>query len=224
MRSSSFKKIILTLIIAGTAGTIFSCGKTPAPFLEEVDAPLPDNTPGSSDPVLPEEDLGTRKVTGAAGLGSQCPYGTLSPIQNLPLELWSCPLALETVELIQPLQPFYLQADCKKKTLIVRSKDGRLLDSTWEIMPDHTFSIRVDGGKALLKSDGPNRGACAVSTEASLFGKIDCQDRDRVMIHLEILWSLGTSNVSANACTLPVPAANNTGCSFYTKIDMKQCD
>lgn len=191
--------ILVAFIFIGSGG----CGKP-------IDS-LPVKTPDGATPVI-----------GVAGFGSQCPYGFNEDPTASRLELWGCDLGLDRVELAEPLTPLYLQVDCKKKLVSVR-KPNRAMDTSWELLPDGTFFVTVDGGKAQLKSDGPDRGACWTPLSVNLMGKVDCADRDKAVTTMESIYWLGKSDsaseqpVSAGQCRTP------KGCYFYTKTTVKQC-
>jgi len=128
-------------------------------------------------------------VNGAAPFASQCPYGSFSKPVAAKVNLWNCNLGIGRVDLVEALRPLVIQADCKKKLISVRSTDGKL-DSLWEVMPDNTFNLTVDGGRAILKDDGSGNLNCATNLSAEMFGTLDCADRDRVTIKFETVWWL----------------------------------
>lgn len=174
-------------------------------------APPPEKLPDSAIPVI-----------GVAGFGSQCPYGFNQDPTATKLELWGCSLGLDEVELVKPLTPLYLQADCKKKLVTVR-KPERAMDTSWEIMPDGTFSMTVDGGTAQLKSDGPGRGACSAPLNVNLMGKVDCADRDKANITLESIYWLNKDAATPQPIAGVKECKTPKGCYFYTKTTLKQC-
>lgn len=167
---------------------------------------IPDPEPQPESTQVPPEELGAviLPVTGNAAFGSQCPYGTFSQFQPGTLELYSCPIHLQQAELLEPLQPIVLQADCKKKLMDVRGPDRSFPSGTWEVHPDNTFFFRLEGGLAKLKNDGHGTGSCAVRLTAVLSGNMECQDRDKVGINLETVWFLGEPTAS------PSPIVGNT--------------
>jgi hypothetical protein len=197
-----------------------------------------------------EAEEGT-PVVGVAGFGSQCPYGFTEDPFPARLELWNCPIGLEKVELSEPLRPLYFQVDCKKKTMSVR-KPNRTMDTAWEIMPDGSFFMTVDGGMAKLNSDGPGRGKCGTPLSVDLMGKVDCSDRDKVNIKVESVFWLAKKNENNNPRNVGVPGMpvgepnpsmtpspavpgeateNETlpeckvppSCYFFSKTTIKQC-
>src|SRR5690242_5380321 len=115
----------VVLLVSGILSGIYGCGKvTPpaSPQIEKID------------------------VTGGAMYASQCPYGSISGLEEVPLTLWACPINPRRIELVEPLRPMIFQADCKKKTLDVRSPTNAFGPMTWETMPDGNFSFNVDAG------------------------------------------------------------------------------
>lgn len=156
-------------------------------------------------------------VIGVAGFGVQCPYGFNEDPVATKLELWGCDLGLERLELVEPLTPLYLQVDCKKKLVSVR-KPNRAMDTSWEILPDGTFFMTVDGGAAQLKSDGPGRGSCTSPLSVNLIGKVECADRDKVTISMESIYWLGKKET-----TQPSTCKTPKGCYLYSKTELKQC-
>jgi len=191
---------------------------------------------------------GLTPVRGAAAFGSQCPFGTYDQPVSAKLQLWNCPTGLPNVELNEQLEPLIFQVDCKKKTLSVR-RINRTMDTFWNLMPDGSFNITVDAGKASLKSDGSGRGACSIPVTADLSGKVDCSDRDKAVIPVEAVYWTGR-NAPAPAPSPSVgpdsgpgawaPGGANRGvtlapessearcqlassCYFYTSTTIKQC-
>jgi hypothetical protein len=152
-----------------------------------------------------QEHEGGIPVAGVAGFGSQCPYGFIEDPFPAKLELWNCPIGIEKAELIEPLKPLYFQVDCKKKTLSIR-KPNRTMDTAWEIMPDGSFFMTVDGGMAMFKSDGPGRGKCHAPLTVDVMGKVDCtNDRDKVDINVESVYWLSKKNENNNPRNVGVP-------------------
>ena len=152
---------LLVTILGGLGG----CGSI------DRDAPTP---PPPSPPVRSKD--GEVPLKGSVPIGSQCPYGSIVTPQDVPLELWSCPLGLSEVELTQPLQPMILQADCKKRTLDLRGALHSLKATTWEVMPDGSFFFAVDAGPAQLKKDGAGNTNCTVPTIANVWGQLTGTD------------------------------------------------
>ena len=156
---------------------------------------------------------GVIPVKGSAQFGSQCPYGSFVAPRAAPLELWSCPIGDE-VELTEPLQPMILQADCKKKTLDIRSgTNANSVPTTWEIMPDGTFALSIDAGVARLRNDGAGHSNCSIRLAADLWGKLDCKDRDKVDIYVETVWWLGKT-LSPGATPPARPPTTGPGAPF----------
>ncbi|MCM2279106.1 MAG: hypothetical protein NDJ89_13605 [Oligoflexia bacterium] len=165
-------------------------------------------------------------VTGSVDLGTQCPFGTISPKTPTRLQLWDCPIGLERLTLAQPLDSLYLSVDCKKKILTIR-KENRKLDTAWEFLPDGSFEINIDGGVARLAADGPDRAGCSSPVRAVMMGSLDCSDPDRAKIQLETVWYLGQSEnperdrelfARESKCELP------SGCYLYSSAALQQCE
>lgn len=167
-------------------------------------------TPIVDRPDIPQTQ--SIKVEGSAAFGGYCPFGTYTAPQAVPLSLWECPMSLDTVQLVEPLQAFDFQADCKKRTLDVRSPNHAFEPVTWEMMPDGNFYFSMDGGVAKLKTDGVGNTNCTTPLRADMWGKVDCQDRDKPVIHIETIWWLGRK---FDHSTEPVgtPSAAPTGTS-----------
>ncbi|MGK5089324.1 hypothetical protein WDW86_17370 [Bdellovibrionota bacterium FG-2] len=156
-----------------------SASESPDPSSETVDEePWPEPSP---------IDDGYRAVVGNAMLASQCPYGMSTQLVPVNLGLWDCPLEGKKIELSKPLRGMIIQADCYKKVIGIRTSDGSL-DTSWEVMPDGTFFVAVDGGTIDLKADA-TREACSSPLTAEFWGKLTCADRDKVDITLHIDWS-----------------------------------
>jgi len=168
-------------------------------------------------------------VSGKAQFGSQCPYGTFSQMQDAPLELVDCPVQLGSVQLNELLEPIVFQADCKKKVLDVRNGPGRSgKATTWELMPDGSFTFVMEAGSAKLKQDGAGTADCSTPLTAQIWGKVDCPEDlnspnlDKVTIRVETLWWLGKTvaditgispHTSPAATGTPVPYPYSTGTS-----------
>jgi hypothetical protein len=137
---------------------------------------------------LKDSAPGMIRVAGNAIFGSQCPYGTFPEPKPVPLTLWECPIGMSKVELVEPLQPLILQADCKKKTMDIRGTDRSHPAGAWEVMPDGSFFFSVEGGKARLKQDSAGKQNCTVPLTAELWGKVECDSRDQAKIKIESIW------------------------------------
>jgi hypothetical protein len=155
------------------------------------------------EPVLVPSGL--TKVIGKAQFGSQCPLGFYAPPSKVPLELWTCPIGLDPVELIEPLAPLVLQVDCNKKIMDLRGTERSSQASTWEIMPDGSFYFKVDGGVAKLKNDGSGHKNCTIPLNANLWGKVDCKVRDKAVVQLDAVWWLGPQPEEASPQSSPTP-------------------
>lgn len=197
-------RMLRGLTLAALCLFIWGCGDQYHPSNLETAPPLPTNPP---DPDSQEPDAtpsGRTDVIGSAQFGSQCPYGSFSPPQPVPLELWNCPNGLSAVELQESLPPIILQADCKLKTLSVRSMNGGFKPTAWEAMPDGSFYVAIDAGKAKLKDDGAGSKNCSTPMVAHLWGKMDCTDRDKAIIHVETVWWLNkTTDDPVTSSPLP---------------------
>ncbi len=132
-----------------------------------------------------------KAVVGTAGFGNQCQFGSISAPKPVPLSLWQCPINLNPIELMEPLQAYIIQADCKKKTIDVRSPNNSFDSVTWETMPDGNFYFSMNGGMARLKNDGSGNLGCGSALTAEMWGKIDCADIDKPIIKMETVWWMG---------------------------------
>ena len=162
---------------------------------------------------------GSPPINGNGLLGNQCPYGWITEPVPVALKLWNCPANFSSMDLSEPLQPLLIQGDCKKKLLAVRTPDHKI-DTSWEIMPDGSFFVTVEGGYVKLKSDGAGNSDCTSPATIDLSGTLNCQDRDKLTIHLEAInWNLGKGKMpsGAKACQLPA------GCYIGASADVKQC-
>jgi hypothetical protein len=171
----------------------------------------------------------TVHVHGTAEFANQCPFGTTSQAYPARFDLQNCSVpGLQKLELSQAMTPLVIGADCVKKTLTVRSTD-RSLDSTWEVLPDNTFSINVQGNPFTFASDGAGHPDCTSPTMLRMWGKLECPanpaDIDKVVIKVEALWYLNQSDPSvprtaapsASQCSFP------TGCFLHAIKEINQC-
>ena len=133
-----------------------------------------------------------KPVIGETAFGNQCPYGSIADPRPVRLGLWDCPIDVKTLELIQPPTALIFSADCYKKTLAIRTLD-RKMDTLWEVMPDGSFDLTLDGGTLLLKTDGAGHSPCLTHTIFELWGRLKCTDRDRLTIQVDTVWHLGKS-------------------------------
>jgi len=196
-----FQGWIVTFIVLALGGVV-GCG--------DDNPTLPVNPPTSnSGSTPPPGGPEMMEVVGSAAFGNQCPYGSYVPPSPVPLELWSCPLHLNQLELASPLPSLILQADCKKKTLDVRSEDHSVPATTWEVMPDGNFYFAINAGKAAIKNDGAGHMNCTSPMVASMWGRIDCKDRDQATIHVETVWWLGKTFEDTGVGS-PVPTASSS--------------
>lgn len=174
------------------------------------------------------EAQGSIPVNGTAAFGAVCPRGTYVDPSPAPVDLWSCPLNMDSLGLAQPLAPFIFQADCKKNFFTIRSPG--FFDTTWEMLPDHNFDITINGYDVQMKSDGAGHSNCWTPTSIQFKGHLDCKDRDAVKIYLEsVMWHLGstddfgggTSRAHARhtgpQCQVP------SGCYLYSRAVVNQC-
>lgn len=200
--------VSVVLLIVGL--DILGCGRDTGPR-SEITAP-PSETPSS-----PVQEF--KVVPKGVGFGYHCGQGFYSDPQLTDLELWACPLPLASVELAHPLQSIIFQADCRKKTLDVRSPNHSFEAMTWEVMPDGNFNFTMDGGKAQLKSDGSGHLDCGTPVSTEMWGRIDCSDPDKPVIHVESLWWLDkpfdNSANSGGAPTVSPTARPNSGSSGF---------
>lgn len=168
------------------------------------------------------KEEGMIPVSGVAGFGGHCPYGSVTPPSGAKLQLWNCPIGLNRLELSQPLDALYLQADCKKKILTVRMGERRL-DTAWAVMPDGSFFITVDGGLARLNADGPDRGSCSTPLTADISGRLDCGDRDKAKISIETTWWMGKAENPATLALANPQCQLPSSCYLYAATTVSQC-
>ncbi len=192
---------MVTIVI--TAAITYGCSQNlnssdPQMMVPE---PIPSLFPSGGFPQLME-------VVGSAAFGNQCPYGSYVAPLPVPLELWECPLHLPKVELLESLPSLILQADCKKKTLDVRSQDRSIAPVTWEVMPDGNFYVVFNAGVAQLKDDGEGHSNCSVPMVAYMWGRIECKDRDQASIRVETVWRLGVTMEDTMGQPSPNPSAS----------------
>ena len=173
---------------------------------------------------VPSEQM--MAVNGSVPVGSQCPYGYYTDPKPLKVNGWECGEVLQSIDIIESPSALILQADCKKKLLTVRTVDS-LLDSTWEIMPDGTFSLTVDSGALKIRDDGAGNPNCVTFPSTEVWGKIDCGDADKLTINYDIIWWPGRGkNPSAYrpaALTGPECKLPST-CYFHSTGQLKQCE
>jgi len=160
------------------------------------------------------------QVVGKAQFGSQCALGFFAPPSQVPLELWTCPIGLDPVELVEPLSPLVLQVDCKKKIMDLRGVDRSSVATTWEMMPDGSFYFKVDGGVAKLKDDGAGHKNCSIPLHANLWGKVDCKVRDQAVIQLEAVWWLGAQPEEPSPQVSPSPIVSSLPGSSPSSIPL----
>jgi hypothetical protein len=188
-------------------GALFSCILWACGGNSGLESPQQSDPPSSPEEVeiTPPNRI---EVRGSAQFGNQCPYGSFVPPTPAPLEMWDCPIGLSSVELTEPLAPLVLQADCKKKTLDIRSQDPSITPITWEVMPDGNFFFSMNAGYAKLKEDGAGHFNCASPVAADIWGKIDCKDRDKTTIRVETVWWLGKTLKEVSGTPSPLPDAS----------------
>ncbi len=146
-------------------------------------------------------------LKGYGGFGSQClANGTVTLPKKVKLELWACPIPVETVELAEPLTPLFLSADCGRKILTIRTADY-VIDDSWEVMPDGSFYLTQEKLFAKLKNDGSGNNNCVTPLSADLWGRIDCTNRDQATIMIEARMWLNKKT----AARTPAPGAVPSG-------------
>jgi hypothetical protein len=158
---------------------------------------------------------GATEVSANTAFGSQCPYGSIADPKPTQLVAWDCPNLSGPIQLLEPVQPMIFMADCKKKTIAIRSGD-RKLDSAWEVMPDGSFYVTVDGWSTRLKSDGNGHSNCLANMATDVIGKLDCKDRDKANIDVEAVYWLGKGK-KPSECKIP------SGCYFHAVGTVRQC-
>jgi hypothetical protein len=83
------------------------------------------------------------------------------------------------------------------------------------VMPDGTFSIELDGGKALIQTDPFQIAPCESPLTLQLYGQIDCKDPDRPQIEVFSEWHLKRyaepsplPSTWVNASPSPIPTSS----------------
>lgn len=170
-----------------------------------------------ADSVVPD---GMTVVEGTGAFGSQCPYGSISDPKPVRLGLWDCPIGQDPLELKRSPTPLIFQADCKEKTLAIRTAD-RAVDTFWKVMPDGSFLTTIEAGLVQLADDGAGNRDCNAYAQAEVWGKLDCTDQDRVTIHVNTLWYLAKGKkpdgASGRDCHLPA------SCYLHASGKVNQC-
>lgn len=177
-----------------------------------------------------EAAAGAKTVNGRAGFGSQCPGGTISDPLPAKLALYDCPGAADPMELIEPPQELMLQADCKERTIAIRSAPGsrKKIDTLWKIFPDNTFSVKITGDWTIIRDSASRGGSCVSYTAMDVWGTVNCPPEgspnlDQAEIHVNVDWWLGKGNrpdvgaPDAPECRLP------KGCHLQSKATIAQC-
>jgi hypothetical protein len=176
-----------------------------------------DSSDGSSD------DGSGISVNGAEGFSTQCPSGTIEPVTPITnMQLYNCPIGVDTLQLTQPLEPIYLQADCQKKTITARTLDKRI-ESAWETMPNNSFYFTLGMGtdgqdnrlRASLASDGSGgHSNCTTPLTVAIDGSMDCTNPDKPIIHFETtMWPHLKPNPVQSSRPVPIvtPGPTATG-------------
>jgi len=159
-------------------------------------------------------------VQGAGAFGSQCPYGSIAEPRPVRLGLWECPIGQDPLELKRSPSPLIFQADCKEKTIAIRTAD-RTVDTFWKVMPDGSFLTTIDSGLIQLAEDGEGNRNCNAYPQAEIWGKLDCTDQDRVTISVNTIWWLTRGKKPEGAsgadCRLP------KSCYLHAEGKVRQC-
>lgn len=210
------------IVCLGLGLNISGCGSPNRPGIEV----RPGESEGEFEPPRAEAQLPEPmpeaspyhrvQLEGSASFGSHCSFGLFAAPQPVPLELLGCPLIVQKLELAESLPPFIFQADCKKRTLDIRGREGEGYQATnWEFMPDGTFQVVIDGGTAQVRDDGAGNLNCFTPLVASLWGNVDCTDIDRAVVHVETVWWVGkeyerSEYPSPRASRAPSPSATSS--------------
>gem|GEM_PF-2042581 len=208
------------MAVLATAST--GCGK---PSDEAGAAPI-DSSPGIT-VVEPQDATSEKPVIGNGSFGAFCPHGSIQEPLPVKLTSWDCTMPVDKVEISQALIPLMLSADCKDKTLAIRTQD-RSVNSPWNIMPDGSFYLTVEGLQVGLKSDGSGSGECITPVSVDLFGKLECLDQDRINIKYDAIWWLGkgplpTTSAAPTPAVAPTQCKIPTGCYLHAESQVKQC-
>lgn len=165
------------------------------------------SSPSATPPALASTADGQNLMKGYAAFGSQCSSGFNTDPKAVKLELWSCPFKVPVVELTEPIQPLYLNADCARKVLTIRSYD-RSINVNWELMPDGSFYLTQGGLSAKIKDDGNGNQGCSVPLSMDLWGHVDCSpnSRNQAKIYIEsVMWLSGKSPSTPSPSVSPTP-------------------
>ncbi len=155
---------------------------------------------------------GSPPLSGGLTIGTQCPYGMISPTQLVLPSLRGCPMEVRAIRLLET-SAIYFSGDCSKKTLAIRTQDQRL-DSLWQVYPDDHFDI--EAGPAWIQLEIPGQGACWSPSLLRAQGRLHCEDRDRMEIHME-RFDAELSGAEGGTCRLP------PGCRLEARASISQC-
>lgn len=166
---------------------------------------------------------GSPILIGDISIGTQCPYGTITPAVPRGFTVRNCALATPQLILQKPPGPLYFSGDCTEKVLAVRTQDGSV-DTLWQIPPDGEFSLLLDGFYGEFASDSLGNSNCLSKMNLEIYGTMECQSRDAFTISVEKMrfWmsppteaELKISN--ATACALP------DSCYLEASTKLQQC-
>ena len=194
------------------------------------------SNPGNETPVAQVTPTATVEplLGETAFVGTQCQFGSLPDPLPAGLTADSCasqtgaiatsdsPLSPAKIDFTRPLIPLLFQADCRSRTLIIRSTD-QSIDTSWDILPNNSFDVEFEGGMLALSTDGA--GPCVSYTAIRVTGLVACDKPDQPVISFQLEYHPGQGKVPnqtlhpapARLCQLPKT------CAFLTQAKLLQC-
>lgn len=167
---------------------------------------------------------GEKVVKGTTYFGSQCTLGTLPDAAPAKMGALECDTPAQFIELSQAPSGFLFQADCKKLSITVRSKDGNgKIDGNFKMLPNGTFNLSITDntvGSVGIRGATGTPGCTAFPT-LDLAGAVDCTDLDHAVIQVDTLWNLSKGKAptgfSGSVCALP------PNCRLHSSATVRQC-
>ncbi len=204
MNTSHWKR--LGLVLFGAMTVVAGCGK----------------------PQEEDTNVTAMEVNGSAYYGTQCPSGFVRDPSPVALFLRDCPIKVQSMGLVEPIEGLVFQADCVSKSLTVRSNTRGKLDTAWSVLPDGSFYVQIDGQPMTLTTDGAGHSNCQTPTTLEIWGKIQCPSdpakQDKAVIDVKTAWNLGkqgTRHITlGNACSFP---QTEQGCYLIASSSLNQC-
>lgn len=95
------------------------------------------------------------------------------------------------------------------------------MDSAWEVLPDGSFSVTLDTVAIGFRSDRDGGSPCTAFAQGEVWGKMDCQDRDKAVIHVNSLWWVAKGKrpdgFMGAACNF------RPSCYLFSEAKIRQC-